>query len=40
MNSPLENNQNAHISKSAEKENLLWKPLKEEIDVIFEIKSV
>jgi hypothetical protein len=39
-NGPFVNDQHAHVSKRAEEENLLRQPLEEEIDIIFEMKSI
>lgn len=39
-NSPFVNDQHAHVPKGAKEENLLGQPLEEEIDIIFEMKSI
>lgn len=38
--SPLEDNQDAHISESAEEKYLLWKPLKEKVNIVLEVQRV
>ncbi len=37
---PLEDDHDAHVSEGAEEEDLLWEPLEEEIDIIFEMEGV
>ena len=39
-NSPLVNDEETHITKSTEEEQLLRKPLEKEIEVIFEVIAV
>ena len=40
MNGPLVNDEDAHISESAEEEDLLGNPFKEEIKIALEMQSV
>jgi hypothetical protein len=39
-NGPLEHDEKHHIAEGAEEEDLLWQPLKKEVNVIFIVEGV